>query len=210
MAASGHRADGDDERLSANAARDILDEIDSAVRKFFRGGLEEWARGLLPGQEDLFHRKLGPLLTRILTVITENKDVQRLGDVWSRRKHSESLEELRIAVRASWNCLRHVDVTGVTFRSGNEVMLSTLTDVQLKALRYFDLSLKPLPYERKDVGFIMPSGTAIFVLDNDGEDWRSERRFTRLLIGDVPTSESFQSNYVTLVISAATRTFGIS
>ena len=178
MAASGHRADGDNDRVTAkNAARQILDEIDSAVRKFFRGGLEEWARGVLPGQEALFHRQLCPLLTRIFTVITENKDVQRLGDVRSRRKNPETREELRIATRASWNCIRHVDVTGVAFRSGDEVMLSTLTDVELKALRYFDLSLKPLPYARKDVGFNMPSGTAIFMLDNDGEDWLSGRRF---------------------------------
>ena len=166
------------DQITESAAGEILDEIGWAFSIFFRGGLEECACEVLPGQEDLFHRKVCALLTRILTVIAWSKGTQNnQGVVWSRQKRFVRREELRIATRAAWNCLRHVDALGVTLRKGDEVLFSTLlADVEVRALQYFDLSLNPLPYRRRQVSFEMPSGTAIFLL-HETEDWLAGRRF---------------------------------
>ena len=174
------RGDGNaaSDQLSESSAGEILDEIGRVFRIFFRGGLEEWACEVLPGQEYLFHRKVGALLARILTVITTGrKGTQNQGVVWSCQKRFVSREELLITKRAAWSCLRHVDTVGVTFRNGDEVLFSTLADVELRALQYFDLSLNPLPYRKRDLGFEMPSGTTLFQL-HDAEDWIAGRRFS--------------------------------
>ena len=162
---------------TAAAAGEILDEIGWAFKIFFKGGLEELACKVLPGQEDLFYRKVGALLTRILTVIAGRKATQSQEELSrSSQKFLVYREELRIASRTAWNCLHHMDVAGITIRNGDEVILSTLEEVELKALQYFDLSLNPLPYEKGSVGFEMPSGTAIFQL-HDADDWLVGRRY---------------------------------
>ena len=168
------------DQITESVAGKILDEIGRAFRIFFRGGLEELACEVHLGQESLFHRKVGALLTRILTVITGSgrKGTQdNQGVVGSCRKRSVCREEeLRVVSWAAWNCLRHADAVGVTFKSGDEVIFSTLAEVELRTLQYFDLSLHPLPYRRRGVGFEMPSGTAIFHL-HDADDWFAGRRF---------------------------------
>ena len=172
------RGDGDaasDEKADA-AASEILGEIEWAFRIFFSGGLEELARDVLPGQEDLFHRKVTALLTRIVAVIagrrTQNRRARR-----SCRERSARQAELLISRRAAWKCLRHASAVGVVFKDGDEVTFSTLAEGELRVLQYFDLSLTPSPYERRDVGFEMPSGTNLIHI-HDADGWLVGRRFS--------------------------------
>ena len=173
------RGDGDaapDEKADV-AASQILGEIDWAFRIFFSGGLEEFARDVLPGQEDLFHRKVAALLTRIVAVIAGRDGMKNRWAPRSRSKRSARQTELRISRRAAWKCLRHASAVGVVFKDGDEVTFSTLAAGELRALQYFDLFLTPSPYERRDVGFEMPSGTTLIHI-HDADGWLVGRRFS--------------------------------